>query len=128
MRLVVVLPAPLCRMCRLFFGQFPDVVQKPARLPHDPRPRPQRRTARGAPRQARFKPCTPAQPLALGWVPALGEGAQTLVHSADGRLLLCLRREEKILPPSVVRDLLKERIEGIEAQQGRKVYRKERSP
>ena len=41
-------------------------------------------------------------------------------------MLLCLRREEKILPPSVVRDLLKERIEGIEAQQGRKVYRKEK--
>jgi recombination associated protein RdgC len=73
-----------------------------------------------------FKPCTPAQPLALGWVPALGEGAETLVHAAAGRLLLCLRREEKILPPSVVRDLLAERIEGIEAQQGRKVYRKER--
>ena len=73
-----------------------------------------------------FKPCTPAQPLALGWVPALGEGAQTLVHAADGRLMLCLRREEKILPPSVVRDLLKERVEAIEAQQGRKVYRRER--
>jgi recombination associated protein RdgC len=73
-----------------------------------------------------FKPCTPAQPLALGWVPALGDGAQTLVHAADGRFMLCLRREEKILPPSVVRDLLQERIEGIEAQQGRKVYRKEK--
>jgi recombination associated protein RdgC len=73
-----------------------------------------------------FKPCTPAQPLAVGWVPALGDGAQTLVHAADGRLMLCLRREEKILPISVVRDLLQERIEGIEAQQGRKVYRKEK--
>ena len=73
-----------------------------------------------------FRPCTPAQPLALGWVPALGEGTETLVHAADGRQLLCLRREEKILPPAVVRDLLKERVEAIEAQQGRKVYRKER--
>ncbi len=73
-----------------------------------------------------FRPCTPAQPLSLGWVPALGEGTENLVHAADGRFLLSLRREEKILPPSVVRDLLKERIEGIEAQQGRKVYRKEK--
>jgi len=73
-----------------------------------------------------FKPCTPSQSLSVGWVPALGEGAQTLVHSADGRLMLCLRREEKILPPSVVRDLVKERVEAIEAQQGRKVYRKEK--
>ena len=73
-----------------------------------------------------FKPCTPAQPLSLGWVPALGEGSSNFVHSAGGRMLLCLRREEKLLPPSVVRDLLAERIEAIEAQQGRKVYRKER--
>lgn len=73
-----------------------------------------------------FRPCSPAQPLALGWVPALGAGSANLVHSADGRFLLRLKREEKILPPSVVRDLLKERIEGIEAQQGRKVYRRER--
>ena len=73
-----------------------------------------------------FRPCTPAQPLSLGWVPALGDGAKSLVHSADGRHLLCLRREEKILPTSVVRDLLAERVEAIEAQQGRKVYRKER--
>ncbi|MFK7829736.1 MAG: recombination-associated protein RdgC [Congregibacter sp.] len=73
-----------------------------------------------------FRACTPAQPLSVGWVPALGEGAQTLVHAADGRIMLCLRREEKILPSSVVRDLLDERVEGIEAQQGRKVYRKER--
>jgi len=73
-----------------------------------------------------FRPCTPSQALALGWVVALGEGSGNLVHSAGGRLLICLRREEKILPPSVVRDLLAERIAGIEAQQGRKVYRKER--
>lgn len=73
-----------------------------------------------------FTACTPAQPLSLGWVPALGEGSDLLVHAADGRFLLRLRREEKILPSTVVRDLLKERVEGIEAQQGRKVYRRER--
>ena len=74
-----------------------------------------------------FRPCTPAQPLALGWTPALGEESQTLAHAAEGRFLLCLHREEKILPASVVRDLLNERVEAIEDQQGRKVYRKETS-
>jgi recombination associated protein RdgC len=73
-----------------------------------------------------FKPCTPAQALSVGWVAALGEDTQQLAHAADGRYLLCLEREEKILPPAVVRDLLKERIAGIEGQQGRKVYRRER--
>lgn len=74
----------------------------------------------------KFRPCTPSQPLALGWTGALGEDSEALLHAAGGRLLLRLRREEKILPPSVVRDLLKERITGIEAQQGRKVYRREK--
>jgi recombination associated protein RdgC len=73
-----------------------------------------------------FAPCTPGQALSCGWLPALGEGSELMLHAAEGRLLLRLRREEKILPPAVVRDLLKERVEGIEAQQGRKVYRRER--
>lgn len=73
-----------------------------------------------------FRPCTPTQALALGWTPALGEEARTLAHVAEGRFLLCLHREEKILPASVVRDLLKERVAAIEAQQARAVYRKEK--
>lgn len=73
-----------------------------------------------------FQPCSPAQPLSLGWVPALGEGTETLVHAAGGRFLLRLKREEKILPSSVVREMLDEKVEAIEEEQGRKVYRKER--
>lgn len=73
-----------------------------------------------------FEPCSPAQPLALGWVPALGEGTEALVHAVNGRFLLRLKREEKILPSSVVREMLDEKVEAIEAEQGRKVYRKER--
>ncbi|MBN7798725.1 recombination-associated protein RdgC [Parahaliea mediterranea] len=73
-----------------------------------------------------FQPCSPAQPLSVGWVPALGEGTGALVHAVNGRYLLRLKREEKILPSSVVRELLEEKVELIEAEQGRKVYRKER--
>jgi recombination associated protein RdgC len=75
---------------------------------------------------AAFAPCSAGQPLSLGWVPALGEHGETLVHAAGGRLLLRLRREEKLLPSVVVRELLDERIAAIEAEQGRKVYRKEK--
>ncbi|MBA6413869.1 recombination-associated protein RdgC [Parahaliea sp. F7430] len=73
-----------------------------------------------------FQPCSPAQPLSLGWVPALGDGTAALVHAVNGRYLLRLKREEKILPSTVVRELLDEKVEAIEAEQGRKVYRKER--
>ncbi|GAB3284267.1 recombination-associated protein RdgC [Parahaliea aestuarii] len=73
-----------------------------------------------------FQPCTPAQPLALGWAPPLGGETETLVHAVNGRFLLRLKREEKILPSSVVKEMLEEKVEIIENEQGRKVYRKER--
>ena len=73
-----------------------------------------------------FTPCAKSQSLSLGWVPALGDGTEALVHAAAGRLLLCLRREEKILPASVIREQLAEKVETIEQEEGRKVYRKEK--
>ncbi len=76
--------------------------------------------------QRGFQPCSPAQPLSLGWVPALGDGTSALVHAAEGRYLIRLKREEKILPSSVVKEQLEEKIELIETEQARKVYRKER--
>ncbi len=74
----------------------------------------------------RFEPCAKSQPLAMGWVPALGEGSEVLVHSAGGRMLLCLKREEKLLPSTVVREQLEEKVAHIEDREARKVYRKER--
>lgn len=73
-----------------------------------------------------FRPCGKTQPLALGWVPPLGSETETLVHAAAGRFLLCVRREEKLLPATVVREQVAERVEQIEHDEGRKVYRKER--
>ena len=76
--------------------------------------------------QRRFKPCAKSQALSLGWVPPLGDESDMLAHGAGGRLLLCLKREEKLLPATVVREQLEEKITAIEAEQARKVYRKER--
>ena len=75
---------------------------------------------------AGFTPCGKSQPLALGWVPPLGETAETLVHAAGGRMLLCMRREEKLLPATVVREQVADKIAEIEREEARKVYRKER--
>jgi recombination associated protein RdgC len=75
---------------------------------------------------AAFVPCGKSQPLSLGWVPPLGEETEALVHAAGGRFLLCMRREEKLLPAAVVREQLAERIAVIEHEQDRKVYRKEK--
>jgi recombination associated protein RdgC len=56
----------------------------------------------------------------------MGEDSPSLAHAAGGRILLKLKREEKLLPASVVREQLEERVSDIEADQARKVYRKER--
>lgn len=77
-------------------------------------------------RQRSFEPCARSQPLSLGWAPPLGEESGSLVHAAGGRLLLRMKREEKLLPAAVVREQLEERIADIQTAQGRKVYRKER--
>ncbi len=73
-----------------------------------------------------FEPCAKSQALSAGWVPPLGAESEQLVHAAGGRLLLKLKREEKLLPSTVVREQLDEKVAAIEADQGRKVYRKER--
>lgn len=73
-----------------------------------------------------FEPCAKSQALSLGWTPPLGVEDGELVHAAAGRLLVKLKREEKLLPSTVVRELLEEKISEIEQGQARKVYRKER--
>jgi len=77
-------------------------------------------------RQRGFQPCAKSQALSLGWVAPLGGEEGELVHAAAGRMLLKLKREEKLLPATVVREQLEDKVAAIEAEQARKVYRKER--
>jgi len=73
-----------------------------------------------------FKSCGPQESSRLGWVSPLGKHGEQLVHAADGCYLICLQKQEKILPGSVVSEVVDERVEAIEAEQQRKVRRKEK--
>ena len=73
-----------------------------------------------------FTPCGSQDMSKFGWVSPLGKGTQALVHEAAGQLLLCARKEEKMLPSSVVKDMLEEKVEAIEAEQGRALKKKEK--
>ena len=73
-----------------------------------------------------FKPCGPQETSRQGWVPPLGKHGEQLVHSAGGYHLIALRKEEKIIPGSVVKEAVEEKAEAIEIDQGRKVRRKEK--
>ncbi len=74
-----------------------------------------------------FQPCGSLQLHSEGWVSPLGRHSSQLVHAADGRLMICARREERLLPAAVVREALAEKVEAIEAAEGRDVGRKEQS-
>jgi recombination associated protein RdgC len=73
----------------------------------------------------RFTPCGGLQTQSLGWVSPLGPDFESLVHAANGCLMVCMRREERILPAAVVREELAERVREIEAKEARQVRRKE---
>ena len=73
-----------------------------------------------------FTPCGSQDASRFGWVPPLGKFASHLTHSANGHILLCARREEKILPTVVVKEALAEKVEAIEHEQGRALKKKEK--
>lgn len=72
-----------------------------------------------------FRPCGSQDLQKVGWVKAMPEG-DTLAHQAQGNILLCLRRQQKILPGPAVAEALEEKIAELERAEARKVYRKER--
>ncbi|WP_419640894.1 recombination-associated protein RdgC [Thiolapillus sp.] len=74
----------------------------------------------------RFRPCGSHEEFSFGWTPPLGQSAQQLVHAANGFLMICANKEEKVLPPAVVNELLQERIQEAETQQARRLPKKER--
>jgi recombination associated protein RdgC len=70
-----------------------------------------------------FTPCGSQDMSRFGWTRPLGKFGSTLTHSADGQILICARKEEKIIPPAVIKEELAEKIEAVECEQGRDVYR-----
>ncbi|MYM62771.1 recombination-associated protein RdgC [Pseudomaricurvus sp. HS19] len=77
-------------------------------------------------RKDQFTPCGSQETSQAGWVSPMGDLSQELCHTANGCIMLCARKEEKILPAAVVRERLEQRVQEIEAKEDRRVYRKEK--
>ncbi len=73
-----------------------------------------------------FTPCGSQQASTLGWVPPMGRLGSRLCHDSSGYLLLTAKKEERLLPASVIRDAVNEKVESIELEHDRRVGRKER--
>lgn len=72
-----------------------------------------------------FVPCGSQDMMKAGWIAPMPDG-ELPSHSANGCTLLCLRKQQKILPGAAVAEALDEKVREIETTQARKVYRKER--
>lgn len=75
---------------------------------------------------AAFVPCSAQDLSRSGWYPPLGGQNGSLVQAGNNCLLVDLCTEDKLLPAFVIKDMLGERVEAIEADQNRKVRKKER--
>lgn len=73
-----------------------------------------------------FHPCGKMDIESIGWVSPVRRASEHLVYSANNCLVFKMCKEEKILPASVVRDFVNDRIEEIESQQMRKVRKREK--
>lgn len=78
-----------------------------------------------------LRECGPQEPRNLGWVSPVAQSVeaneQPLVHSVSGCMIIAMGSEERLLPASVVREELEERIMLAEQADGKKPSRKERT-
>lgn len=73
-----------------------------------------------------FRPCFPSMPKSMGWISPVDQDDMPLARMINGCIMLCLQVEEKILPASVIKHALYEKLKAIEAIEGRKVSQKEK--
>jgi recombination associated protein RdgC len=71
-----------------------------------------------------IKPCPPHSRFIYGWVNALN---QQKTYYANGAALFVMGKEERILPTSVINQILQAKVEEIEEREGRTLRRSERN-
>lgn len=76
-----------------------------------------------------FTPCLPSFPSSMGWISPVENSHEEdakFIRTINGNIMLCLQFEEKILPATVIRQELIDKIKEIEKSQARKVRQKEK--
>ncbi|MGV7078436.1 recombination-associated protein RdgC [Testudinibacter sp. P80/BLE/0925] len=72
-----------------------------------------------------YAPCGSYEYSKFGWASPLHD-SELLHHSASGFILLVARKEEKIIPPHVIKKHLDERIKKLEERENRKLSKGEK--
>ncbi len=81
-----------------------------------------------------FTPCNSQDIARVGWVSPLhskrninaSDKSESLVHASQGYLMVCAKKQEKVLPAAVINEALEEKVAAITEAEGRPVGRKER--
>lgn len=73
-----------------------------------------------------FTPCGSQDMGKTGWVSPMGSHSDALTHAVNGQIVICARKEEKILPSPVIKQELQAKIERLEAEQHRKLKKTEK--
>lgn len=73
-----------------------------------------------------FQPCGRQDLTQYGWVSPIGGDSDLFTHVSNGNIMLCAQRQDKIIPGSVIKEAMQDKIDAIEQRDARKVYKKER--
>lgn len=75
-----------------------------------------------------FHPCGALEPSRIGWISPLPRQVKSeqLAYQQDDFVLFCAQEQQKLLPPSIVNELLQERVDEIEQHQVKAVGRKQK--
>lgn len=76
--------------------------------------------------QDSFRHCGQQELSTFGWSKPFGKHGESLAHFSNRRILVCAKREEKILPASVINEMVADKVERIELEENRPVRKKER--
>ncbi len=74
-----------------------------------------------------FRPTGPHEEFSFGWTAPIGKTSGQLVHGSNGFMMVCGKKEEKVLPSAVVNEMVQDKILEAEDREGRKLSKKERS-
>jgi len=62
-----------------------------------------------------------------GWTPPASRNAALYLHEVQGHRLFSMLKQERILPPSVIKDAVDEQVDELENTEARKLTRKEKT-
>ncbi|WP_339056356.1 recombination-associated protein RdgC [Candidatus Regiella endosymbiont of Tuberolachnus salignus] len=68
-----------------------------------------------------FSPCPRQNISTMGWVSPMGSQSDALIHNINNQIILCIRKEEKILPTAVIKQELQTQVDRLESEQHRKL-------